>query len=580
MRRWSLCILLGLALAAALSGPALAITPTITEFSNGITALGDPTSITVGPDGNLWFVEYQAGRIGKVTPQGAITEVATGGVTPGFSSNPHIAGIVPGADGQLWFTEGTDPGRIGRIDPSTGSVQEMATGGVTPGFTVNAGPEEIAAGPDGNVWFAELGNPAAAIARITPSGTVTEFMSGLTANGEPSSITPTAAADGNLWFTEIRNGANKIGRVAPGSGAITEFSTGLEASGDIRDIVPGPHGNVWFAQFASPGRIGKAASDGTITEAATGGVTPGFSPDMNPDGIAEGPDGAVWFTEFHQPSGQGKVGRLDPATGSVEEFATPTEVSAPYQIVQGPDGNMWFAEFAGHRIARITTPPIAATTGAGDVKARSATIAGTANGHAQATSFHVDYGPVGGALSSTPEQTLGVTSGATPVSATLGGLSPSTGYQARVVVTNPTGSSAGAFVDFTTPSAAPVISGARQSAKRWRVGRKLPRFSRRRHRPPVGTTFSLTVDQPAKLRFAFQKSHSCKKRHRHGKCRRLTAAGTLSFGGHAGLNKLRFQGRVSRHRRLKPGVYRLTITARNAAGQTSKPRHLRFSIVK
>src|SRR5204863_10138691 len=112
-------------------------------------------------------------------------------------------------------------------------------------------------------------------------------------------------------------------RLNPSTGAITEFSNGLVPNGDIRDIVPGPDGNVWFAQFASPGRIGMITPGGAITEVATGGVTPGFSADMNPDGIASGPDGHLWFTEFHQSSGAGKIGRLDPATGAVEEFTTP-----------------------------------------------------------------------------------------------------------------------------------------------------------------------------------------------------------------------------------------------------------------
>src|SRR5436305_749165 len=111
---------------------------------------------------------------------------------------------------------------------------------------------------------------------------------------------------------------------------------------------------------------------GTITEVATGGVTPGFTANGNPDGIATGPDGALWFTEFHQGSGSGGIGRFDPATGTVQEFSTPTALSAPLQIVQGPDGNMWFAESAATKIARITTPPAAATTGASAVSASSA----------------------------------------------------------------------------------------------------------------------------------------------------------------------------------------------------------------
>jgi streptogramin lyase len=30
--------------------------------------LSDPVGITTGPDGNLWFTEYNNGKIGKIVP--------------------------------------------------------------------------------------------------------------------------------------------------------------------------------------------------------------------------------------------------------------------------------------------------------------------------------------------------------------------------------------------------------------------------------------------------------------------------------------------------------------------------------
>jgi sugar lactone lactonase YvrE len=89
----------------------------------------------------------------------------TGGVTAGFSAGGTPDGIAAGPDGNLWFTERTNPGRVARITPA-GVVTEF-TGGVTPGFTVNGQPRGIAAGPDGNLWFAERNSPGR-VARITP----------------------------------------------------------------------------------------------------------------------------------------------------------------------------------------------------------------------------------------------------------------------------------------------------------------------------------------------------------------------------------------------------------------------------
>jgi predicted phage tail protein len=46
------------------------------------------------------------------------------------------------------------------------------------------------------------------------------------------------------------------------------------------------------------------------------------------------------------------------------------------------------------------------------------------------------------------------------------------------------------------------------------------------------------------------------------------------------LNKVAFQGRISRSKKLPLGAYTLQITAVNSAGKRSSPRTLSFSIVK
>src|SRR5215471_6445674 len=45
--------------------------PGITEFP---VPNSGPSAITVGPDGNLWFVEISGNNVGKITPQGNITQ--------------------------------------------------------------------------------------------------------------------------------------------------------------------------------------------------------------------------------------------------------------------------------------------------------------------------------------------------------------------------------------------------------------------------------------------------------------------------------------------------------------------------
>src|SRR5438128_11788033 len=55
--------------------PGQAAAQAITEFPMP-TAEGQPFDITAGPDGNLWFTEQSASRIGRITPAGVITEFA------------------------------------------------------------------------------------------------------------------------------------------------------------------------------------------------------------------------------------------------------------------------------------------------------------------------------------------------------------------------------------------------------------------------------------------------------------------------------------------------------------------------
>src|SRR5262249_10953894 len=70
----------------------------ITEFPIDSTVVRRPEGITRGPDGNLWFADASADRIGRITPAGVVTDFA---ITPGSSPQE----ITAGPDGNLWFTE-------------------------------------------------------------------------------------------------------------------------------------------------------------------------------------------------------------------------------------------------------------------------------------------------------------------------------------------------------------------------------------------------------------------------------------------------------------------------------------------
>lgn len=271
--------------------------------------------IAAGTNGNLWFTEKDANKIGRITPTGTITEF------PLATSPNYPLGIAKGPDGNMWFTQ--DGNKIGKITP-TGTVTEYDVP------TPVAKPQHIVAGPDGNMWFTEfLGGK---IGRITMAGVITEYAVP-TSGGRPHFMT--VGPDGNIWFTNYVS--NKIGKITM-SGVITEYTIPTPNSSPS-GIVTGPDGNVWFTELSGQ-KIGKITMAGVITE------YPLPSTGAYPGGIAAGSDGALWFTMSTD-----KIGRITTA-GVITEHDAPA-AGGDYEIVKGPDGNLWYTNGATNEIGKI-----------------------------------------------------------------------------------------------------------------------------------------------------------------------------------------------------------------------------------
>src|SRR5216683_1046064 len=73
-----------------------ALAQNVTEFPVP-TASSNPNGITAGPDGALWFTEFNGNKIGRITTAGGITNEFK---IPTANSGP--VGIVAGPDGALW----------------------------------------------------------------------------------------------------------------------------------------------------------------------------------------------------------------------------------------------------------------------------------------------------------------------------------------------------------------------------------------------------------------------------------------------------------------------------------------------
>jgi streptogramin lyase len=306
-----------------------------------------------------------------------VSEFTLPGVHPPFSSYPHA--IAAGPDGNVWFTDGSALA-VGKITPA-GIATEFPIPGLsfTPFADQTLSLEGITAGPDGNVWFTEyIGTffPAefqfpptisgSKIAKVTPSGTVTEFQLPNDASA-PGGIT--AGPDGKLWFREDR--ADVIGSITT-DGKIQEFtipriggSTVFRGNTfrsvnfvDFTDITTGPDGNLWYTALNDI--VGRISPNGTPLGQFTLSAVPG--------GITTGPDGNVWVAESNYAFISGSfdyiatnshagVARITPA-GVVTEFQPVADGGlGVVDITPGPDGNLWFTEIAfrpnGNLIASI-----------------------------------------------------------------------------------------------------------------------------------------------------------------------------------------------------------------------------------
>lgn len=289
-----------------------------------LAPVSDPEGITVGPDGNIWFAETRAGKIGRLA-NGVLSEFTTpSGAGPG---------IVAGPDGALWFC-------------GLNAVDRITTSGVITEFPMPtpllfSGPTWITLGPDGNLWFTEEGKQK--VGRITPAGVVTEFDVGM--NVYPQNIT--TGPDGNLWFVGY---GGAIGRITT-AGVLTLFGVPTPGAYPF-GITVGPDRALWFTM---PGvdKIGRITTDGVITDE--------FEISRPPDAflscpgpITAGLDGRLWFGEGCGSS----IGSITIA-GRVTHYSYKSfnQVGIPLGITVGPDRNIWFTDLYSHVVGRLVIHP-------------------------------------------------------------------------------------------------------------------------------------------------------------------------------------------------------------------------------
>jgi virginiamycin B lyase len=295
-------------------------TPTFYQFSIPVAA-NRPQWIAQGSDGNMWFTESPGGAVARITPAGVVTEFPI----PTAAAQPQM--IIGASDGNLWFTEfSTTP------PPGSSKIARLTTSGTFTEFNTLFAPPPpdnplgLVDRGDGNIWYTANGSSRVGFQGIT-SG-VSGETSIPTANSGPFGIA--TAPDNNLYYTE--SAVDKIGRIANLFTAQSEITL---TTGTVPEaIVRGPDGNLWFTEFGTS-KIGRLSPNSfSVT-----GEFPTLTANSAPVGITVGQDGALWFTE----SGQDKIGRITTG-GTVTEYTSPVTGLGLRGIAVAPDGSIWFAE--------------------------------------------------------------------------------------------------------------------------------------------------------------------------------------------------------------------------------------------
>ncbi len=178
-------------------------------------------------------------------------------------------------------------------------------------------------------------------------------------------------------------------------------------------------------------------------------------------------------------------------------------------------------------------------------------------------------------------------------------------YEVRVTLTDGAGNTASATRSIEVAGSpvapdvsAPGVSGYRIGARRFTVTRAATPVDAVAAGVPRGTTFTYTLSEAARARLTIARAEkgvrvgsACRKRTRRllaqlrkkkqriRSCTRYVRAGVLTRTSQQGANRVKFSGRIGK-RALKPARYRTTLVATDAAGNTSAPRIVGFTIVR
>jgi alpha-tubulin suppressor-like RCC1 family protein len=526
-------------------------------------AAGDLHTLAVTASGQLYAFGYNKyGQLGNAT--GNNTNSAN--PTPILVGLPgQIGGVTSVAAGANHSLAATSSGQLYAF----GYNREGELGNVINNGTLNPNPTPALVTLPGQIGaVTQLAAGASHSLALTSSGQLYAF--GDNEFGELGNVSHNNTGAANPTPTLV---------TLPGqSGAVTQI-----AAGAFHSLVLTSSGQLYSFGYNDDGELGTLTNSGTTTPNPTPTLV-GLSGQIGRvTQIAGGNEDSLVVTSSGQlyAFGLNQYGELGSATGNGTEDANPTPA-----LVSLPEGvtidTVARGSGALHTLALVSGLAIASGSLPAGQAGSPYTAAVSATGGAAPLTWSASGLPSGLSMN--------------PASGVISGIPSAAGSPpATVTVTDEYGSETSrTFTLVIAPPSAPsppptlTVTHIIQSHRTW-TERRRPGGSRR-HAPPIGTTFSFTLNEAAAVNLAFTQrltgrtvNTSClaqtKTNRRRPACTRTIVAGTLTLAGRPGTNRLRFVGRISRTKKLEPGRYALVITAATG-GRRSAPRSISFTIVK
>ena len=318
------------------------------------TALYLPQDVTIGPDGNLYFPDWNNHRIRRVI-NGVVETVAGTGELGDALDGPaleiqfnHPTNVAFDAQGRM-IVSAWHNSKVKRVDFTTGTIENLAgTGSRSFGGDDGLGneaildlPSSVAVDVNGNILISDQANFR--IRLLEPNGII------YTICGDG---TPDYSGDGGR-AEDARLDSPK-GQSAPPAGRIT-----LNPSGEILIADTGNH---VIRLIDGAGIIRTIAGSGVAGYSGDGG--PAIEAQLNtPSDVAAGPDGSIYIADTmnHVVRVVTPDGIIDTLAGTgVRGFdgdggpADEAMLDRPYGLTVAPNGDVFVADTHNQRIRRIT----------------------------------------------------------------------------------------------------------------------------------------------------------------------------------------------------------------------------------